>query len=287
MKGQDVKKPAVRGRAAREKFLSYWKGSTMFRVGFVIMAAVFLFILAGAVYTPYAPTAMDDGARLSGISLKHLLGTDHLGRDTLSRLLTGAGTTLFIAVGTVLIGAVFGGILGALCGYYGGPADEIVMRIMDALFAFPSILLALLFVSLFGSGRYHVIVALGIAFVPSFARTLRGEFIRERGRDYVTNAKLHGIGDLRIILFHILPNTGDVLLSSVLIGFNNAVLAEAGLSFLGIGVQPPDASLGRMLSESQQYLFRSPMTALVPGILLILMILGFSLTGEGVRAGER
>ncbi|MCR5675823.1 MAG: ABC transporter permease [Lachnospiraceae bacterium] len=259
----------------------------MFRAGFVIMSAVILFVLLGMLFTPYPPTAMDEGAKLSGFSAKHLLGTDHLGRDLLSRLLSGAGTTLFIAIGTIFIGAVTGSLLGAFCGYFGGTADEIIMRIVDALFAFPSILLALLFVSLFGSGRYHVILALGIAFVPSFARTVRGEFLREKGRDYVTNAKLHGVGDLRIMFFHILPNTLDVLLSAVLIGFNNAVLAEAGLSFLGIGVQPPDASLGRMLSESQQYLFRAPMTTFLPGILLVLMILGFSLTGEGVRESER
>ena len=269
-----------------QRILKNLEKSGMFRAGFFITLFVFLFVLAGAMYTPWSPTAMDEGARLAGFSARHLLGTDHLGRDILSRLLTGAGTTLFIATGTVLIGAFCGSTIGAACGYFGGVLDEIVMRIIDALFAFPSILLALVFVSLFGSGRYHVIAALGIAFVPSFARTVRGEFLREKNRDYVTKARLQGISDLRIMFLHILPNTGDVMLSSVLIGFNNAVLAEAGLSFLGIGVQPPDASLGRMLSESQQYLFRAPMTALLPGILLVLMILGFSLMGEGVRSHE-
>ncbi|MBQ3790482.1 MAG: ABC transporter permease [Lachnospiraceae bacterium] len=269
-----------------QRILKNLEKSGMFRAGFFITLFVFLFVLAGAMYTPWSPTTMDEGARLAGFSARHLLGTDHLGRDILSRLLTGAGTTLFIATGTVLIGALCGSTIGAACGYFGGVLDEIVMRIIDALFAFPSILLALVFVSLFGSGRYHVIAALGIAFVPSFARTVRGEFLTEKNRDYVTKARLQGISDLRIMFLHILPNTGDVMLSSVLIGFNNAVLAEAGLSFLGIGVQPPDASLGRMLSESQQYLFRAPMTALLPGILLVLMILGFSLMGEGVRSHE-
>ena len=271
-------------RRALQRIRAYWNRSAMFRAGAVITGLVFFFILSGMICRSWPPTAMDATARLSGFSAAHLLGTDHLGRDTYSRMVSGAGTTLFIAVGTVLIGALGGSVLGALCGYFGGPADEIIMRIVDALFAFPSILLALVFVSLFGSGRYHVIVALGIAFIPSFARTVRGEVIRERERDYVLSAGLHGISPLRIIFLHILPNTGDVLLSAVLIGFNNAVLAEAGLSFLGIGVQPPDASLGRMLSESQQYLFSAPLTALMPGILLVLMILGFSLLGEGVRS---
>ncbi|MCR4763902.1 MAG: ABC transporter permease [Lachnospiraceae bacterium] len=255
----------------------------LFRAGFVITALMFLLVLIGLVYTPYSPTAMDEGAKLMGFSLRHPLGTDHLGRDVYSRLLMGIRTTMLIALGTVSIGALVGSVIGAICGYFGGIPDELLMRVMDAMFAFPSILLALVFVSLFGSGRYHVIAALGIAFVPSFARTVRGEFLREKNRDYVTSAVLHGIGPIRIMFFHIMPNTRDVLLSSVLIGFNNAVLAEAGLSFLGIGVQPPDASLGRMLSESQQYLFKAPMTAFVPGFVLVLMILGFSLMGEGVR----
>lgn len=268
-------------------FVKRFRESRMFRTGFLISFAVVLFALAGAVHTPFSPSAMDEGAKLAGISARHLLGTDHLGRDTLSRLMTGTGMTLAIAFGTVAFGMTVGSLLGALCGYFGGIMDEIVMRIIDTLFAFPSILLALVFVSVFGSGRIHVVLALGIAFVPSFARTVRGEFLREKNRDYCLNAAQHGISHLRIIFFHILPNTADVLISSLLIGFNNAVLAEASLSFLGIGVQPPDASLGRMLSESQQYLFKAPQTALLPGIVLVLSILGFSLMGEGVRDDDR
>ena len=157
------------------------------------------------------------------------------------------------------------------------------MRINDVLFAFPSILLALVFISVLGSGKGNVILALGVAFIPSFARIVRGEFIRCKNMDYVKLARLAGAGSLRIMFVHILPNTIQVLLPAVMIGFNNAVLAEAGMSYLGIGVQPPDSSLGRMLSESQSYLFTSPGSALFPGLFLVLMVLGFSLLADGLR----
>ena len=188
--------------------------------------------------------------------------------------------TLLIACGTVFIGVFLGTILGAAAGYFGGLLDEFLMRINDAVFAFPSILLALVFISLFGSGKYQVMIALGIAFIPSYARIVRGEFIKYRNMDYIQSARLAGAGNFRIMFVHILPNAFPVLLSSIMIGFNNAVLAEASMSFLGIGVQPPDASLGRMLSEAQTYIFSAPTFALFPGIAIIMMVLGFSLLGE-------
>lgn len=253
------------------------------RIGGMITGFMLLFVLIGCFWTPYDPEAMDGANKLAGVSLQHIMGCDHFGRDIFSRVLEGSGTTLFVALGTVSIGTFFGVLMGAFTGYYGGILDEILMRINDALFAFPSILLALVFVSLMGTGKYNVIVALGIAFIPSFARIVRSEFIRCRNMDYVKSAKLAGASDFRIMFVHILPNTLNVLLSAIMIGFNNAVLAEAGMSYLGIGVQPPDASLGRMLSEAQTYLFSSPGYALFPGITIILMVLGFSLLGEGLK----
>jgi peptide/nickel transport system permease protein len=252
-------------------------------VGGCITGALLVMIIAGIFYTPYDPDAMDSAAKFAGISLRHLMGCDNFGRDVFSRVLEGSRTTLIVAAGTVFIGTFFGTIIGALTGYYGGILDEILMRFNDAVFAFPSILLALVFISLFGSGRYHVIIALGIAFIPSFARIVRSEFMKCKNMDYVKSARLQGAGDFRIMFVHILPNTLTVLLSAIMIGFNNAVLAEAGMSYLGIGVQPPDASLGRMLSEAQSYLFRAPAYALFPGAVIILMVLGFSLLGEGLK----
>lgn len=251
--------------------------------GGVITGVMLALIVLGFFWTPYDPEAMDSAAKLSGVSFSHLMGCDNFGRDIFSRVLKGGGMTFLAALGTVGIGTVCGVLIGAFTGYFGGIADEILMRINDVLFAFPSILLALVFVSLSGYGTANVILALGIAFIPSFARIVRGEFIRCKNMDYVKSAKLAGAGDLRIMFVHILPNTAPVLLSAVMIGFNNAVLAEAGMSYLGIGVQPPQASLGRMLSEAQTYLFSAPGFALFPGIFLILLVLGFSLLGEGIR----
>ncbi|MCR5033142.1 MAG: ABC transporter permease [Lachnospiraceae bacterium] len=251
-----------------------------FKAGAVIAGILLFMALLSLFWTPYDPEKMDAAHKLAGLSLAHPMGCDNFGRDILSRVMTGLRTTVVIAVGTVLIGAFFGSIVGSLTGYFGGSFDEIVMRINDVLLAFPAVLLALVMVSLLGGGKYNVILALGIAFVPSFARMVRGEFLRCKDLDYVKNARLQGAGHMRVIFVHILPNVMPVILSSVLIGFNNAVLAEAGMSYLGIGVQPPDASLGRMLSEAQGYLYGAPWYALFPGLILVLLILGVSLMGN-------
>ena len=251
--------------------------------GSVITGGILILVFLGIFFSTYDPTQMNATAKLQGISLQHIMGTDHMGRDVFSRVLYGSRVTLVIAAGTVLIGAGIGTLLGALTGYFGGIFDEIMMRIIDALFAFPSVLLALVFVSLFNSGTYEVMIALGIAFIPSFARIVRSEFLRYRSMDYVESARIQGASDLRIIFEHIMPNVRGILLSSVLIGFNNAVLAEAGLSYLGIGSQPPYASLGKMLSDAQQYMFSAPAYVLGPGMMIVFMVLGFSLLGEGVR----
>lgn len=263
------------------------KKNRNFMIGAWLTGGMLFLILVGFFWTPYNPETMDSAAKLSGVSFSHIMGCDNFGRDIFSRVLKGGGMTLLVSLGTVAIGTFFGVLLGAFTGYFGGFLDELFMRINDVVFAFPSILLALVFVSLSGSGTYHVVIALGIAFVPSFARIVRAEFIRCKSMDYVRSARLAGAGHLRIMFVHILPNTVPVLLSAVMIGFNNAVLAEAGMSYLGIGVQPPAASLGRMLSEAQTYLFSAPGYAVFPGIFLILLVLGFSLLGEGIKGEGR
>lgn len=277
---------SIRGFQWKNKMEKNWKKNYNLILGSVITGIMLLFIITGVFYTPYDPDAMDASAKFAGMSFSHPMGCDNFGRDILSRVMEGAGTTLAVAAGTVLIGTVFGIFIGAFTGYFGGVLDEVLMRIIDAVFAFPSILLALVFISLLGSGSYQVVIALGIAFVPSFARIVRSEFLKCRNMDYVKNARLQGAGHLRIMFVHILPNTFTVLLSAIMIGFNNAVLAEAGMSFLGIGVQPPQASLGRMLSEAQGYLFRAPFFAVFPGMVIILLVLGFSLLGDGLKKDE-
>lgn len=258
------------------------KKNTALTSGLVISAVLVVALVIGIFYTPYEPSQMNGAEKFMEPGWKHLMGTDNFGRDIFSRVLEGLKTTVLIAISVTVIGSFFGVLLGAVTGYFGGLLDEILMRVNDALAAFPSILLALVFISILGSGKYNIILALGIIFIPSFARVVRGEFIRQKELDYVRSAKLQGAGSFRIMFVHILPNILPALLSAITVGFNNAVLAEAGMSYLGIGVQPPDASLGYMLSEAQGYLFSAPWYALCPGTVIILLILGFSLINEGM-----
>lgn len=252
-------------------------------LGLVLTVLSVGYSVVGTFWTPYSPTAMSGQDRYAGPSLSHLFGCDHMGRDVFSRTLEGAGATLTIALAVLAIGFVAGLIIGALCGYYGGAADAVIMRFCDAIAAFPSVLLGLVVIAIIGSGKYNVILALGILFIPSFARLVRGEFIKYRDRDFVRAARLMGVSDGRIIFLHILPNTWPVLLSGLTIGFNNAVLAEASMSYLGIGVTPPDTSLGRMISEAQSYFTTAPWLILFPALVMILMILGVGMVGEGIR----
>ena len=250
--------------------------------GIIITSVIILWIIAGRFYTPYNPTKMSS-AKLQGPSPAHLFGTDKFGRDIFSRVMQGSGTTLVIAALTIVIGGGVGSIIGAITGYFGGIADEVLMRLNDALTAFPSILLALVIISILGPGKYNVIIALGIVFVPSYARVTRTAFAAQREVNYITSARLMGASNLRILLVHMLPNTMHVLLPALTIGFNNAVLAEASMSFLGIGVTPPDVSMGYMLSEAQGMFKSAPWYALSVGSVIALLVFGIGLIGEGIQ----
>ncbi|MGN1083767.1 MAG: ABC transporter permease [Lachnospiraceae bacterium] len=254
-------------------------------LGLILFCGAVLFSVIGCFYTPYAPNAMNADLKNAAPSLAHPFGTDNFGRDVLSRVMKGAGTTFLVGLSVVSIGALGGCLLGAFTGYFGGKADLILMRVNDAVAAIPSILLALVFVGAFGSGTVQLIAALGILFIPSFARVVRSGFLVQKELDYVKNARLMGAGHLRIMFVHILPNLKGSLFSALAIGFNNAVLSEAAMSYLSLGVQPPDASLGRMLSEAQPYLFRAPWNAIAPGMMILLSVLGVGLLS--LEGGEK
>ena len=251
-------------------------------IGGILTGIMLVLILVGYVWTPYNTTGMSGADKFLAPCLAHPLGTDNFGR-----IMEGAGSTFFIALCVVLIGGIVGTIIGCLTGYFSGVPDLVLMRVCDAITAFPSILLALVLITIVGYGKYPIILILGILFIPSFARVVRGEVAKERNLNYVASARLMGAGHLRIIFRHILPNTIQVLLPIAAIGFNNAVLAEASMSYLGLGVQPPDASLGRMLSEAQTYLARAPWYALFVGLAIVVMILGLSLLTEGLQQRRR
>ena len=262
-----------------------------FWLGVCLIGALALLACVSFFRTPYDPNAMSAAERFYTPSLAHWMGTDNFGRDIFSRVLVGMRTTFVISASTILIGTVIGTAVGALTGYFGGWIDEILMRINDSLTVFPSILLALVIVSLLGTGTAQLILALGIVFIPSYARVVRSAFIGLRHQAFVKSARLMGASHARIILVHILPNVRGTLLSAIVVGFNNAVLAESSMSYLGLGVQPPDASLGRMLAESQGYLMSAPWYCLFPALTVVLMVMSVVMVstkgGSRLRGGYR
>lgn len=251
--------------------------------GLIITGILLGFILLGFFWSPYDPSAMMVGPKYQPPSWQHWMGTDNFGRDIFSRVLQGSKSTALIAFSAVLLGAGFGTLVGALTGYFGGVVDETLMRVNDALNAFPSMLVALVVIGALGGGKYNVILAMGILFIPSYARVTRTAFASLRDVNYVENARLMGAKPGRILLVHLLPNTLPVLLPALTIGFNNAVLSEASMSYLGIGVQPPDASLGYMLAEAQGVLSRAPWYALCTGGVMVALVFGVGLIGEGLQ----
>ena len=259
------------------------KISPVLLAGVVLTVLVLAFSLVGTFYTPFDPTEMGAGARYAAPSLSHPMGTDNFGRDLLSRVMEGAGTSFSIALAVVAIGAGIGVTAGAVSGYFGGVADTLLSRLGDAMTAFPSILLALVIVGVIGPGKRSVIPALGIVFIPSFARVSASAFRTLKTRPYVLAAKNWGVGPMRLLFRHLLPNALPSILPALTIGFNNAVLAEAGLGFLGVGVTPPDASLGLMLAEAQGMLAVAPWYAISVGAVIVLAVFGVGLIGEGLR----
>jgi len=251
--------------------------------GLIMTGLAVLLGILGFYWTPYSTTQMNAAERFAAPSLRHIFGTDNFGRDIFSRVMQGLGDTIVISGLVVLISGTVGILLGALTGYFGGLLDEIVMRITDAVNGFPSILLTLVIISILGKGKQNLIISLGIVFIPSYVRIVRSEFIRLRDADYIKRARLMGVGKVRILFVHILPNIFSVFWVSVMIGFNNAILAESGMSYLGIGVQAPDATLGNMLSDAQGYLQTAPWCALAPGLTIVWVVLGFALFSEGIR----
>ena len=254
--------------------------------GGILSALVTSVIVTGYFWTPYSTTAMNAREKMQPPSLSHWFGTDNFGRDVFSRVMQGAGCSFLIAVLVVLIGCFAGVVIGSLCGYFGGTADLILMRICDTITAFPAILLALVIISIAGSSVSNIVLALGILFIPSFARVVRTQYAGIRDLNYIKAARLEGVSVPRILYAHILPNTLPVLVPAMTIGFNNAVLAEASMSFLGIGIQPPMASLGSMLKDSQNYLTSAPWYALGAGFSIVLLILSFSLLSEGIQVSR-
>ncbi|MEK6529917.1 MAG: ABC transporter permease [candidate division NC10 bacterium] len=254
-----------------------------FTLGFAVSALLVLTAALSLVYTPQDPLQMSITGRLQGPSAAHWLGTDQFGRDLLSRIMTGAVTSISVGVIAVGIGMGIGVLLGMLSGYFGGWLDEGFMRLIDAVQGFPAILSALLFSAVFKPGIGISMVAIGVAFIPVFARLARGSFLELRDREFVLAARALGAGDAALILRHIFPNTLPPLIVQATISFPVAILAEAALSYLGLGTQPPHPSWGLMLKDAQNFLGLSPWYAVFPGGAIALTVLGLNLLGDGLR----
>jgi peptide/nickel transport system permease protein len=228
---------------------------------------------------PNDPAAM----RLEGPSWAHPFGTDDLGRDTLARIIHGAQVSLEVGAISIAIALVCGTLIGLLSGYFGGLVDLLLMRVVDVMFAFPGLVLAIVIAGLLGANRRNAIIAIGIVIIPAFARVVRAAVLEVMGFPFIESARSLGGGNIRIMLRHLLPNVVAPLIVITTVYFSTAILSEASLSFLGLGTQPPEAAWGNMLSTARSYIDQSIWMSIFPGVAIMIVVLGFNFLGDGLR----
>jgi peptide/nickel transport system permease protein len=263
----------------RRTFLN--RGVVVF--GLIIVLA-FLITAAFATWiAPYDPYRQNPRQSLLKPSHEHLLGTDSIGRDTLSRIIYGGRVSLMVGVIALSIAAIVGMALGMAAGYFGGWVHAIVMRLIDALMSFPMILLALVIAGLLGGGLRNIMITLGIALIPGYARVMCGQVLSVKENDYVIAGRSTGASNLRIMLRHIFPNCIPPLIVMITMMMGMTMLAEAGLSYLGIGVEAPTASWGSMIADGYPYLLKNPILSVAPGVALMLVVFSFNMVGDGLR----
>ena len=265
------------------RFLKVFLGRGLVVFGLIIILALLFTALTADLIAPYDPYDQDLRSSLAQPNSKHWLGTDVLGRDTLSRVIYGTRTSLMVGFIAIGIGATIGMLLGLLAGYYRGWVYVIIMRFMDSLIAFPLIVLALVLAALLGGGLKNVMIAIGVGLTPAYARLMCGVVLSIRETDYVLAGRSMGASNLRIMLGHVLPNSFPPLIVLITMMLGTTILAEAGLSFLGIGIDPPGAAWGAMVSDGYRYLLTNPMLSFAPGIAIILVVFAFNMVGDGLR----
>lgn len=254
-----------------------------FFLGLLILTLISGLTLLSVWYTPYNPETMDIRNRLMAPSREHLFGTDMYGRDVFSRVVTGGQAALLVCGGAVFLGMVLGSLLGMLAGYFGGYLDLFLTRLADGMYAFPGILLALLAVTIYGPGKTTVLFAIAIANVPVFLRLSRTLFLTLKQKPFVEAARALGATSPRILFWHLLPNASSPLLVQGAVSIGLALLAEASLGYLGVGIQPPEPSWGRMLKEAQSFVSFAPWLVVFPFSFLALTVLGFNLVADGFQ----
>ena len=253
-------------------------------IGSLIAGSIVALAVLAPAIAPYDPVRVDPGAVLASPGPAHWLGTDDIGRDLFSRILHGARTSLTLALAAVLVSSLLGSAVALASGYWGGPVDMVLMRIMDGFLAFPGLILALAMISFLGASSLTIVLAVGIVATPGLARITRSQVLIERQRDFVQAATVVGATDARILLRHILPNVASLIVIQASLNLAFAILTEASLSFLGVGVPPPAPTWGTMLRAGYSYLEKAPWVAISPGAAIFLTVLGFNLLGDGLRA---
>ena len=251
--------------------------------GLIIIILTVLSALLAPIIAPLEPEAMDFDYLLSGLSSEHLLGTDQLGRDTLSRLIYGARIALLVSVGSIGLGVLIGVPLGLIAVYFGGWTDDIIMRLMDSLVVFPSLLIAVALAAALGGSVTTIIIAIGVANVPWMARVIRSQGLSIREMDFVAAAEAGGMNPARIIFRHILPNSLAPVIVQSTLSMGYAVLVEATLGFIGVGVRPPTPTWGNMLYDAFPMLEQQPMLSIFPGLAIFLLVLSFNFVGDALR----
>lgn len=252
-------------------------------IGLSITAILVGMAMLSFVWTPWSPTAMNFRDKLQGPGFSHLFGTDNFGRDIFSMIMVGARNTLAVALIAVLVGAGIGIPLGSIAAARGGYLDGIIMRMTDLAFAFPALLTAVIITAIFGPSAINAMIAIGIFNIPVFARVTRGAAIGIWQRDYVLASRCAGRGNAAITLLHVLPNINPVLVVQMTIQFALAIVAEAGLSYVGLGTQPPSPSWGKMINDAQTFIYDAPWLAIFPGLTITLAVLGLNMLGDGLR----
>ncbi len=257
--------------------------STSGKIGIVLVLIVILAAVFADLFSPHSAIEMNTQHRMAGPSLYYPLGTDEFGRDILSRIIHGARISLQVGFISVSIALVIGGVLGLVSGFFGGWIDTVISRLLDILFAFPEILLAIALLAVLGSELRNVMIAIGIVYTPSFARIVRGPVLSAKKQEYVEASRVIGASTGRTMFKHVLPNVAAPLIVQSTIAFSFAILTEAALSFLGLGAQPPDPSWGSMLAGGRRFVEQAPWMAIFPGFAIMIAVLGFNLMGDWLR----
>jgi peptide/nickel transport system permease protein len=250
--------------------------------GAIIVVLTIIVALAAPLIAPYDPDSQD-AMRLLGPSWSHLMGTDELGRDTFSRIVFGSRVSLQVGIISVFVAMLAGAVLGISTGYFGGQLDAWLMRIVDILFAFPGLVLAIVIAGLLGPSRNNAMIAIGVIYAPAFARVIRGSVLSVIGEPYIEAGRVIGATNSRLIRLHVIPNIIAPLIVLATLYLSSAILAEAGLSFLGLGTQPPEPSWGGMLNIARTYMEITPWMAIFPGLAIMIVVLGFNFLGDGLR----